>query len=61
MQLALRQVLHRLDVSEELKEAKTRQQVVEERTGHLEEEVRHLRELVNLLLRHSGISPTPSP
>ncbi|MCS7185856.1 MAG: hypothetical protein RMK89_02760, partial [Armatimonadota bacterium] len=61
MELALRQVLNRLDVSEELKETRTRQQVVEERTGHLEEEVRQLRELVHLLLRHSGISPTQSP
>ncbi len=60
-QLTLQQILSRLDVSDELKETKTKQQVVEERTGHLEEEVKQLRELIHLLLRHSGISLPPSP
>lgn len=60
-QVALRQVLERLDISDELREIRSKQQMVEERTEHLEEEVRQLRELVHVLLRHSGISPTSSP
>lgn len=60
-QVALRQMLERLDISDELKETRAKQQMVEEWAEHLEEEVRQLRELVHLLLCHSGISPSSSP
>lgn len=53
-QVALRQMLERLDISDELKETRAKQQMVEERAEHL------VRELVHVLLCHSGISPTSS-
>ncbi len=60
-QTALQRILDRMDVTEALRDAQTRQQVLEERTEHLHEQVQHLRGLMELLLRQRGIQPPSMP
>ncbi len=59
-QVVLQRILDRLDFTDALRETRSRQDVMETQIAHLQEQMQHLRALMEMVLRQRGIEP-PSP
>ncbi len=59
-QMMLQRILDRLDITDALRETRSRQDVMETQIAHLQEQMQHLRALMEMVLRQRGIEP-PSP
>jgi len=57
-QVILQRILDRSDVTEMVRETQTRRKVVEAQTEQLEEEVVHLRRLLEMAMQQRGTQPT---
>ncbi len=60
-QMALQRILDLMDVTEMVRETQSRQKVVETQVKELREQVKHLRSMMEIMLRQRGIEPLPPP
>ncbi len=60
-QVMLQRILDRLDFTDALRETRSRQDVMETQIAHLQEQMQHLRSLMEMVLRQRGIEPPPPP